>query len=309
MTPDQWVGIIGVGALGAAGLFAFAMTRRAARRLPPPPADEPLKPLRFSALPPQPIGGLREDAARRRPQQSDPVPMPIRWASATPPKTPDDLIIDYVSGEGELTERRITIRDVAIFPHGAIITAWCHLRQGERTFRSSGIDNPRRVSGEPVDLTSELPKIAERLKPKEEPKGTSTMPLTDVLAKIANPSGRMATPRQLEALHRIGMVSGFADVTFEQAGTMLSAKAYAEGAIHSLIKATDGYPGEKTIEALLMLMIIQDDELRERATSWNARRLARGTTNATPMPKRDEHFAKVQAAARHLLRQHAGWTG
>ena len=133
--------------------------------------------------------------------------------------------------------------------------------------------------------------------------------LGPALARLGNPSGRAATERQVLALQRLGVEGDAAGLSFEQASAMLSAKAYAEGAIHSLIKMTDGYPAERRIEAELMAFVIGDDALRDRVVAWNKRRLARGTTGAVPMPKRDKHFARVQAEACRLLREHAGWSG
>lgn len=128
--------------------------------------------------------------------------------------------------------------------------------------------------------------------------------LNEAIASIPNTSGRSATERQAEALRKLGMVGGLDGLSFEQASAFLSAKAYAEGAIFSIIGRIDDYPGEKLIESMLMAFIVKDEALRARAIAWNKVRFSRRTTHAIPQPKRDEHFHRVRAEAERLLRRH-----
>lgn len=126
--------------------------------------------------------------------------------------------------------------------------------------------------------------------------------LTDLaphLAKVEAGEGA-PTPRQVEAVRGIGMAGDPSALTFAQASALLSARRYSEGVIHSLIGTMHGYGNERLIEANLTAFIIRDDKLRARAVAWNARSHARGSGDV-PRPRRDEHFARVEAEASRLF--------
>lgn len=127
-------------------------------------------------------------------------------------------------------------------------------------------------------------------------------PLTSLLPYLAAVTDRPepATPRQIEAIANMEFGGDVPPLTMGQAGAILSARRYAEGAIFELLGEMHRYRHERAIEAALAAFIIRDDGLRNRALAWNKRSYARGSA-AVPKPKRDEHFMRVLAEARRLL--------
>jgi hypothetical protein len=113
--------------------------------------------------------------------------------------------------------------------------------------------------------------------------------------------GRAPTQRQVDAVRRMHFRGDVAELEFGECSAILSARAYAEGAIYDLVGTTDQYPNERLIEAWLVVVILTRPSLRDRVLSWNRRSFARGGYSTAPRPKRDEHFVEVKEAARQLI--------
>lgn len=81
-----------------------------------------------------------------------PVPDPDRAIAETIWRVVRDgssLQIRYTDVNGLETDRAVTPQQVVVGPNGAYLTAWCHLRGGDRIFRMDRITRAERVGSPP----------------------------------------------------------------------------------------------------------------------------------------------------------------
>lgn len=109
-------------------------------------------------------------------------------------------------------------------------------------------------------------------------------------------SGGKASKAQLGALERLGMGEAPATMTADQAGAILSARAYGAAVADSALK--DAGKARAILPALIAF-IINDHALRDRVIRWNERSFARGGGDKVT-PKKDEYWKQVFAEAERL---------
>lgn len=119
--------------------------------------------------------------------------------------------------------------------------------------------------------------------------------------KDLGPLDGTATPRQVAAVQRLGLRGEMPQLARIHAHAILSAREYSEAVIYSLIRQTDGYHGERLIEAYLVAYVISNPPLRDRVLRWSARSFARGGFQTVGKPKHDAHFDDLRQYAAELL--------
>jgi hypothetical protein len=121
------------------------------------------------------------------------------------------------------------------------------------------------------------------------------------LAKVVDPNrSGQATERQITSLRRTGLIGDPSQLTEAQAGALLSARRYAEGALQAMIPL-EGTEEEHLLLTALAAFIVRDDDLRERAIDWNFRSYRRhGGHTEIPQPKRDKNLLWVQEEAKRM---------
>lgn len=215
---------------------------------------------------------------------------------------PPDLTIEYVDRHGIVTWRQVSVLEFLPNYFGGGLRCWCHLRQEERTFRVTSILTCLDPEGRPVDINE----FIERRYPEATRHFAiyKSERLEKVLQQLHDGCDLPATERQVRALATLGLGLRATNLTRGQAHALISAWRYGEAVLLRLVGSMDDYEQEREIEAELTLFIVLDDALRNRALKWSERRFARGTTYATPSPRRDEHFERVAAKAQELLAAH-----
>ena len=109
-----------------------------------------------------------------------------------------------------------------------------------------------------------------------------------------------ATEPQVEAIGRLGLAGYAAALSVGQADAILCAGAYAAAVVLALGPELAARFGEARLGAVLAASVVEDEALRRHALAWCAAALAKGGSRR-PAPPRDEHFARVEQAARVLL--------
>lgn len=162
-----------------------------------------------AAMPERALEEARSTAAKVR-LLVQPVPDPDTNIAETIWRAVRDdhvLRIRYIDVGGIETERDIEPQHVVVGPNGSYLTAWCHLRQGDRVFRMDRITNadrlpwppnPRRVFPTPLTEGCETKLPAEALHPED------LLPNTDIglsrgpetLVAARHPGRRQATGRR-----------------------------------------------------------------------------------------------------------------
>ena len=109
-----------------------------------------------------------------------------------------------------------------------------------------------------------------------------------------------ATEPQVEAIGRLGLAGYAAALSVGQADAILCAGAYAAAVVSTLGPELAERLGKARLGAVLAASVVEDEALRRHALAWCAAAPAeRGSRR--PAPPRDEHFARVEQAARVLL--------
>lgn len=224
---------------------------------------------------------------------------PVGSPTEPMPQLLPDLSIEYTDRNGNKTERSVNVLEFLPDMGGGALRCWCHLRHDERHFFLTGISKCRDPSGKTIELWSFLrERFPEQFRELAKPNDAELLKKLERLRDRRDPP---ATENQIRALSRLGLGAAAPSLTVRQASAVISAWRYAEGILLPILGTMHGYPGEREIEAELTRLILLDDDLMARAVDWSGRRFSRGTTHATPRPKRDEHFQRVAAEARRLL--------
>lgn len=109
-----------------------------------------------------------------------------------------------------------------------------------------------------------------------------------------------ATEPQVEAIGRLGLAGYAAALSVGQADAILCAGAYAAAVVSALGPELAERFGKARLGAVLAASVVEDEPLRRHALAWCSETLAK-KGRRRPAPPRDEHFARVEQAARVLL--------
>lgn len=252
-----------------------------------------------SSAPVRPASAYAVREERPRAAAEPPPPRPVRSPTEAMPQSLPDLSIEYTDRDGSTTERDVTVLELVPEMGGGALRCWCHLRQDKRHFLLTGISKCRDPSGKSIELWDFLrQRFLEQVRELAKPNDPQLLEKLEQLRDRRDPP---ASENQIRALRWLGLGAAAPSLTMRQASAVMSAWRYAEAVLLPILGTMQGYPGERAIETELTRFILLDDDLRTRAVDWSGRRFSRGTTHATPRPKRDEHFERVAAEARRLL--------